>query len=74
MKLVYGLIAVVGVLAVVEAKPALHYLKANYGEWGYGAGMPAIIAATGGMLWIGAKLRVATLKKQAAIDRQRFKP
>jgi hypothetical protein len=53
----------------------LGYLKAQYGWWGWSAGMLAVVAATGVLLWISASLMAARSKQAAMpLDRQRPKP
>jgi hypothetical protein len=76
-KIILSVTAVIVTLAAIpQIKPVLHYLKAQYGWWGWGPGMLAVVAATGVLLWISAKLTVAARSKQAAmpLDRQRPKP
>jgi hypothetical protein len=69
MRLVKLILLVLGsalaLLAITQVKPALHHLKAAYGWWGWSAGMLAVVAATGVLLWISAKLMVAVRSKRA---------
>ena len=60
---------VLALVAIPKIKPGLHYLKAEYGWWGWGVGMLACVGATAVLLWISVRLRQAARSKRTGQGR-----
>lgn len=58
----------------IELKNGLHGLRAEYGWWGWGAGMLAIVAATAFLLWIRVKQVQSARSKRATKSVERQSP
>jgi hypothetical protein len=47
---------IAGLLFAISVKPSLHYLRDEFGLWGWGAGMLMCVIALAGWAWWRIKL------------------